>query len=122
MQIGGLGSIPYRTVQFSNGQSCSLASGRDRTRPSAEFGVRIADSRNSAFRIRDSALEWRGCSSVGRAVALQAIGREFESPQLHQSESRETSVESRKRLSAGPSTLVPGPVWGRVAQLVRACA
>ena len=26
----------------------------------------------------------RGCSSVGRAVALQAIGREFESPQLHQ--------------------------------------
>jgi hypothetical protein len=25
-----------------------------------------------------------GCSSVGRAVALQAIGREFESPQLHQ--------------------------------------
>ena len=27
---------------------------------------------------------WRGCSSVGRAVALQAIGQEFESPQLHQ--------------------------------------
>ena len=26
----------------------------------------------------------RGCSSVGRAVALQAIGQEFESPQLHQ--------------------------------------
>ncbi len=25
----------------------------------------------------------RGCSSVGRAVALQAIGQEFESPQLH---------------------------------------
>ena len=25
-----------------------------------------------------------GCSSVGRAVALQAIGQEFESPQLHQ--------------------------------------
>ena len=28
-------------------------------------------------------LAW-GCSSVGRAVALQAIGQEFESPQLHQ--------------------------------------
>ena len=25
-----------------------------------------------------------GCSSVGRAVALQAIGQEFDSPQLHQ--------------------------------------
>ena len=25
-----------------------------------------------------------GCSSVGRAVALQAIGQEFEPPQLHQ--------------------------------------
>jgi hypothetical protein len=26
----------------------------------------------------------RGCSSVGRAVALQAKGQEFDSPQLHQ--------------------------------------
>jgi len=25
----------------------------------------------------------RGCSSVGRAVALQAIGQEFDPPQLH---------------------------------------
>ena len=25
----------------------------------------------------------RGCSSVGRAVALQAKGREFDPPQLH---------------------------------------
>jgi hypothetical protein len=31
----------------------------------------------------DRTLQW-GCSSVGRAVALQAIGQEFESPQLHQ--------------------------------------
>ena len=30
------------------------------------------------------AIFW-GCSSVGRAVALQAIGQEFDSPQLHQS-------------------------------------
>ena len=47
----------------------------------------------------------RGCSSVGRAVALQAIGQEFESPQLHQP-------------SPAPSQQ-PGR---RVAQLVRACA
>src|SRR5689334_4916781 len=32
---------------------------------------------------RKSKTGW-GCSSVGRAVALQAIGQEFESPQLHQ--------------------------------------
>ena len=47
-----------------------------------------------------------GCSSVGRAVALQAIGREFESPQLHQL----ASDPAREQSS------------GRVAQLVRACA
>ena len=35
------------------------------------------------LKTRDSTNSW-GCSSVGRAVALQAIGREFESPQLHQ--------------------------------------
>jgi hypothetical protein len=37
------------------------------------------------IRNRKSQIEtgW-GCSSVGRAVALQAIGQEFESPQLHQ--------------------------------------
>ena len=28
------------------------------------------------------AKDW-GCSSVGRAVALQAIGQEFDPPQLH---------------------------------------
>ena len=46
----------------------------------AGFGIDF----NSAFRILHSEFN-RGCSSVGRAVALQAIGREFESPQLHQS-------------------------------------
>ena len=34
-----------------------------------------------------------GCSSVGRAVALQAIGQEFESPQLHQTAWKRQSVE-----------------------------
>ena len=48
-----------------------------------------------------------GCSSVGRAVALQAIGQEFESPQLHQFEISDLSFEISN---------------GRVAQLVRACA
>ena len=50
-------------------------------------------------------LAW-GCSSVGRAVALQAIGQEFDSPQLHQPNLNELWLEQR----------------GRVAQLVRACA
>lgn len=35
------------------------------------------------FRHGKCRLGGRGCSSVGRAVALQAIGQEFESPQLH---------------------------------------
>lgn len=43
----------------------------------------------------------RGCSSVGRAIALQAKGREFDSPQLHQQYGKQN---------------------GPVAQLVRACA
>jgi hypothetical protein len=36
----------------------------------------------------------RGCSSAGRAVALQAIGREFESPQLHQPLNAERRMEN----------------------------
>ena len=36
----------------------------------------------------------RGCSSVGRAVALQAIGQEFESPQLHQLPNEEPRMEN----------------------------
>ena len=49
-----------------------------------EFKVEFSTAcTGSAFEIRH--LDSRGgCSSVGRAVALQAIGREFESPQLHQ--------------------------------------
>jgi hypothetical protein len=40
--------------------------------------VMIFDQSNDEFETL-----W-GCSSVGRAVALQAIGQEFDSPQLHQ--------------------------------------
>jgi hypothetical protein len=45
-----------------------------------------------AFEIRHSDSRG-GCSSVGRAVALQAIGQEFESPQLHQTAWKRQSVE-----------------------------
>ncbi len=38
--------------------------------------------------------QW-GCSSVGRAVALQAIGQEFESPQLHHTGSVVFAGEAR---------------------------
>ena len=55
-----------------------------------------------------------GCSSVGRAVALQAIGQEFESPQLHQTEI--SNLQEFEVSTAGYARL------GRVAQLVRACA
>ena len=48
-----------------------------------------------------------GCSSVGRAVALQAIGQEFESPQLHHLRPVRPGVGETDR---------------PVAQLVRACA
>ena len=48
-------------------------------------GIRIASEREFEKRNRRRNLP-RGCSSVGRAVALQAIGQEFESPQLHQTE------------------------------------
>ena len=58
----------------------------------------------------------RGYSSVGRAVALQAIGQGFESPCLHPPclaflFSCHFSFESKESQEIGP-----------VAQLVRACA
>ena len=56
-----------RTNQFSRAMFFEQTSERDRTLTSARMNL----------------FAW-GCSSVGRAVALQAIGQEFESPQLHQ--------------------------------------
>ena len=38
----------------------------------------VRDKRHPKFEV------YWGCSSVGRAVALQAIGQEFDPPQLHQ--------------------------------------
>lgn len=43
----------------------------------------LAEDEGSSFQDHSRAAG-RGCSSVGRAVALQAIGQEFDSPQLHQ--------------------------------------
>ena len=54
-----------------------------------------------------------GCSSVGRAVALQAIGQEFDSPQLHHFKLEQNMGRIRKSFRND---------FGPVAQLVRACA
>ena len=74
----------YRTTQFSNEQSLFgkwssriNSSGEDRRVAMGVFEIPHSDSISPSLR------SW-GCSSVGRAVALQAIGQEFESPQLHQ--------------------------------------
>ena len=40
---------------------------------------------------KDLPVETWGCSSAGRAPALQAGGRQFDSPHLHQVEIRETA-------------------------------
>src|SRR2546427_12412811 len=78
-----------------------------------------------AFEIRHSDSRG-GCSSVGRAVALQAIGQEFESPQLHQTAWERQSVERAAVRDMPRSTGTNAPMRrrgsGRVAQLVRACA
>ena len=75
-----------------------------------------------------------GCSSVGRAVALQAIGQEFESPQLHQpslaakqERGCRAGAERRRAVDRTPVTVLRATARqatgnGRVAQLVRACA
>ena len=72
--------LSYRTIQFS--MNLFFAIGSVRT----HGGFRVTEAQNhfftcahvSKFKI------YRGCSSVGRAVALQAIGQEFDPPQLHQ--------------------------------------
>ena len=56
-----------RTTQFLRTMLFEQTGERDRTLTGARMNL----------------FAW-GCSSVGRAVALQAIGQEFESPQLHQ--------------------------------------
>src|SRR6266487_1909974 len=74
----------YRTIQFPVGSNALWQVVIESNSSSARGGIRNA----GLFAILRSALYTphldRGCSSVGRAVALQAIGQEFESPQLHQ--------------------------------------
>ena len=48
----------------------------------SEFVVRFSGS----VKRNPEAIQLRGCSSVGRAPALQAGGQEFESLHLHQDE------------------------------------
>ena len=69
-----------RTTQFSKAMLFEQTSERDRTLTSARMNL----------------FAW-GCSSVGRAVALQAIGQEFESPQLHQLRVSRLEFENRAR-------------------------
>jgi hypothetical protein len=80
--------------------------------------------------------KFRGYSSVGRAVALQAIGQGFESPYLQtlplRLEPRGGKVSPDPGLGDGCLMRLPQsktresdllePVIGPVAQLVRACA
>ena len=88
LEIRWIGSNAYRTIQFSNEQHALWqVAHRIELLPGgmevAEFGGGVIDFPLSALLTQYSELG-RGCGSVGRAVALQAIGQEFESPQLHQ--------------------------------------
>ena len=47
MQIGGLGSIPYRTVQFSNEQNALWQVVENRTPPIADCGLAIAELKSA---------------------------------------------------------------------------
>ena len=94
--------LPYRTIQFLEGNRSLNISGRIELEIydiRFTIGAPVPANRESEIANQTG---W-GCSSVGRAVALQAIGQEFDSPQLHQSEKRSIQI-------------------GPVAQLVRACA
>ena len=77
--------LPYRTIQFLKSNRSLNISGRIELEV---YDIRFTiDARASKNRKSEIANQtgW-GCSSVGRAVALQAIGQEFDSPQLHQSD------------------------------------
>ena len=78
-----------------------------------EFSIFVFD-----FDLNKSKFQW-GCSSVGRAVALQAIGQEFESPQLHQpslAAKRSAKAAAPKRLRRRASTRSAG--YGSAGQQV----
>src|SRR5262245_8191552 len=87
----------WQVVQDSNPGKCRISDCESRM----NFVIR-----HSSFVISS----W-GCSSVGRAVALQAIGQEFESPQLHQLSSPECGVQSAELLIPQSAFRTPHLVW-----------
>ncbi len=56
MQIGGLGLIPYRTIQFYNEQSALWQVEKNRTPPIADCGLAIAELK-SAIRNHQSTIQ-----------------------------------------------------------------
>src|SRR2546430_2414331 len=99
----------YRTIRFLESRSTVLyqkaSAEKHRTLTLPGFEI-------SKLRFEIHAKRGGGCKSVGRAGALQAIGQEVDSPQLHQFEFQIRDLEFEIRaLKRGP-----------VAQLVRACA
>ena len=82
-------------------------------------------SHNQNFKAK--AVTW-GCSSIGRAAALQAVGQEFKPPQLHQrtgvgeKTGEPRRVKPRLVKSKGQEPDAGKTIFGLVAQLVRACA
>ena len=73
-----------------------------------------------------------GCSSVGRAPALQAGGQEFDSPHLHHVRTKYVKLSFRRDESNAHFLVLPYPhkaslfgvplVDGLIAQVVRAHA
>ena len=93
---------------------------RDRTLSGAEPEALLLFLWHLAFSLHPSLV--RGCSSVGRAVALQAIGQEFESPQLHQLPNAGGGVRNAECSQFRTPHSEFRIRNGRVAQLVRARA
>ncbi|GEM_PF-5972770 len=80
LKARGLGSSLSHNLAFKNRFFDSDAG------LNSELKFRLSNIESIAIRNSKFEVSRRGCSSVGRAVALQAIGQEFESPQLHHSE------------------------------------
>jgi hypothetical protein len=108
MQIGG--SVQAnRTIQFSRAIR-SLNIQVEEIELRSNCGLTISDC---GFEIqnRKSEIEnpvW-GCSSVGRAAALQAVGQGFESPQLHQPSLAAKPERSCRAEAKGRRAVEPTP-------------
>ena len=93
--------------------------GHDRFGGSAKIHVCAAEEQKKLHRVKRKAetphLTSRGCSSAGRAPALQAGGQEFDSPHLHQGCENSSNGRGSEREDLWPRD-------GLIAQLVRAHA